>query len=296
MEIAETRDVSPSGTLCAACGAERRGTFCCACGQRRPRPEDESLWHFLREGFAVVTSADGKLWRSARGLFVPGKLTADHFAGRRSLYLHPVRLFLILNVVFFFVLSGAGGSVFRGPLSSHTDAGFYGPLARQVSERQAEAWATPEAYETAFDQQADTLAPTLIALLVPVVALALGLVLLPARASGVRHLVFATHTVAAIMATTLLLIIVVGVPVYVAALLGYRGALTASLDIVLEPLAILCVCAYFVLGVRRAYGVPWWGATLSGLAVASFGMYAALVAFRVSLFFMTVWTLDAPAA
>ena len=56
------------------------------------------------------------MWRTVRALFVPGKLTVEYFSGRRSLYLRPVRVFLILNILFFFVLSGAGGSTFRGPL------------------------------------------------------------------------------------------------------------------------------------------------------------------------------------
>ena len=291
--LAKGTPESPAPEACAACGAPRMGEFCAACGHRRQRPEDESLWHFLREGVSVVTSADGKLWRSVRGLFVPGKLTAEHFAGRRGLYLHPVRLFLLLNVAFFFVLSGAGGSVFRGPLQSHTAAGLYGPLAERVSQRQAEAWPSPEAYEASFNRQADTLAPTLVAVLVPVIALGLALALWPVGASGVRHLVFATHAVAAIMAVLLALIAAVGVPALV---LAWSGVEVYSLDPVLVPLAIAAVCAYFVIGVRRAYGAPWWGAALGGLAVATVGMYGALLAFRFALFFATVWTLDAPAS
>ncbi|MEM1053985.1 MAG: DUF3667 domain-containing protein [Bacteroidota bacterium] len=294
-------DSSPD--LCAACRHPLTGEFCSACGERRARPEDESFRHFLVEAVGVFTSADSKLWRSFRALFVPGKLTAEHFAGRRGLYLHPVRLFLILNVVFFFALSSAGGTVFRGPLDSQRGSSLYGETAVRATDAQLRSWndsradeVSPEVYEAAFNQQADTLAPSLIALLVPLIAMLLALALWPVRASIVRHVVFAAHAVAAFMAVLLVLLFSVSLVVFALSAVGIGSTSGFSIDPIAVPLTIVAVVLYYVTGIRRVYEVPWWGAIVSGLAVSTAGMYAALVAFRFLLFWATVWTLDPPPA
>jgi hypothetical protein len=51
-----------------------------------------------------VTHADHRLWRTLHALlFKPGFLTHEFLAGRRARYLPPVRLYLVLSVVFFLV-------------------------------------------------------------------------------------------------------------------------------------------------------------------------------------------------
>jgi hypothetical protein len=86
---------------CDNCGAGVAGRYCGNCGQRL-EPPVHSLWHFLAIAFEDVTHADSRLWRTLRALlFRPGFLTQEFLAGRRARYLPPVRLYLVLSVVFF---------------------------------------------------------------------------------------------------------------------------------------------------------------------------------------------------
>lgn len=196
-------------------------------------------------------------------------------------------------MVFYFVLSGAGGSAFRGPLESHEGASYYGEMAQSAAGQQRAGWAVEEdVYRAAFDQRADTFAPSLIGLLVPILSGLLAVVLWPVRASGVRHLVFATHCVAALMATLLALMVVVSLLVVAAFTLGIVESMPRGVDPVIVPLAIVGIVTYFVLGIRRVYETPWWGALLSGALIGTLGVYAALIGFRFLLFWAT---LDPPA-
>ena len=197
---------------CAACGTTLVGPHCHACGERRARPEDESLAHFFRDQFREVTSADGRLWRSARALFVPGRLTTEFFSGRRGLYVRPVRIFLVVNILFFFWMSFFGGQAFLGDpgLYRHNPA-FDAPMTEAADA----AGVTAEVYDAAFGQRAQTLAPTLIAVWVPVYALLLSLLLATARKSVVRHLVFATHFVATLMGSSVVLTVLMALPLLV---------------------------------------------------------------------------------
>lgn len=74
---------APEAEPCVTCGTTLEGAYCHTCGERRLDLEDEALRHFLRDQFHEVTSADGRLWRTLKALFVPGKLTDEYVRGRR---------------------------------------------------------------------------------------------------------------------------------------------------------------------------------------------------------------------
>ena len=226
---------------------------------------------------------------------MPGKLTAEYFAGRRGLYPRPVRIFLILNVVLFFYFSGNSGTIFKGPLGVHLGAPVYGRAAQTAVEaRLAATGAEPGRFEAAFDARAQTLAPSLIAVLVPVFAVLFALSMWPARASAVRHLVLATHTVASIMATLLVLMTVLSIAFSAAKAGGWRPE-NDSIDPVLMPSFLVLFSTYLAVSFRRVYGVPWVGAGAAGVAIGTVGLFVAFVSYQAVLFYVTLWTLDVPA-
>jgi Protein of unknown function (DUF3667) len=93
---------------CANCGAMLTGRFCSNCGQRREH-EIHSIWHFTKEATEDLTHADSRLWSTMSALmFKPGLLTREFLAGKRVKYLPPLRLYLVLSVLFFLIL-GSGG-------------------------------------------------------------------------------------------------------------------------------------------------------------------------------------------
>lgn len=65
-----------------------------------------SLVEFLREVAEVLTHADSRLWRTfAPLLFRPGFLTQQFLQGRRASYLPPFRLYIVVSLLFFLVIS-----------------------------------------------------------------------------------------------------------------------------------------------------------------------------------------------
>src|SRR5450432_3079086 len=101
--VAEARAVIPA--RCKNCGSVLLGRFCSNCSQAADVhvPTTMELLHELLEG---ITHSDSRLWRTLTTLwFKPGKLTEEFVAGRRVAYLPPFRLYLILSIVFFLMLS-----------------------------------------------------------------------------------------------------------------------------------------------------------------------------------------------
>ena len=79
-------------------------SFCSACGQstrvlRRP-------WvQVVRELLDELLDFDGRMFTSLRLLLTrPGRLPRDYNAGRRAAHTSPVRMYLLISVVFFLVL------------------------------------------------------------------------------------------------------------------------------------------------------------------------------------------------
>ena len=92
---------APAAHPCGNCGAALSGRYCSSCGQRTDTAA-HTVGHFLREAIEAFTHADSRLWSTLRTLLrCPGFLTREYFAGRRARYLPPLRLYLIMSVLFF---------------------------------------------------------------------------------------------------------------------------------------------------------------------------------------------------
>ena len=91
------------GAACQNCGAVLLGEHCYACGQ----PVKGLVRHFgsiLGDFFDTVLNIDSRVFRTLGPLLLkPGYLSNEYFEGRRVRYVSPVRLFVFLSIVTFFV-------------------------------------------------------------------------------------------------------------------------------------------------------------------------------------------------
>lgn len=91
--------------LCENCGTTLAGQYCSECGQRHHDHPVHHFWPFLSEATEDLTHADSRLWRTLIALlFRPGFLTREFLDGRRVRYLPPVRLYLVVSVIFFLIV------------------------------------------------------------------------------------------------------------------------------------------------------------------------------------------------
>jgi hypothetical protein len=96
---------------CTNCGADKHGEFCAVCGQN----SRDYLRSAFRVGYDFLTEVfdvDGRLFRTLGYLLAkPGYLSREFTLGRRARYVSPGRLYLLISLTFFFVLSLTGGDV-----------------------------------------------------------------------------------------------------------------------------------------------------------------------------------------
>ena len=104
-------DGHASPVACENCGSTLQGHYCHVCGQRVHNPL-RNFRHAVEEVFESFWHLDGRIFRTLRDLFVPGRVAAEYLAGHRVRYVAPLRLFIILSLITFFV----------GKLTLHFDA------------------------------------------------------------------------------------------------------------------------------------------------------------------------------
>src|SRR5690606_18403130 len=90
---------------CANCSTPLQGEFCHQCGQHAHNPV-RSFVHAVEEVFESFWHLDGRIFRTLRRLLAPGRLARDYLQGRRAPYVAPMRLFVVLCVLTFFVGRG----------------------------------------------------------------------------------------------------------------------------------------------------------------------------------------------
>ncbi len=205
------------------------GLYCSECGQRALRSDEYSLRRLVREGLRDAFSLDAKLWKSFSGLFAhPGEPTAAYMRGARAGHLGPLQIFLVANLIYFFVQPYTGFNGFNTPLESHISRQFYSGAAgirvrvlddieervdlRVAMERtrRGGSWSPTdsltvrdraqaiesEVYPTEFDASGEVFARSLVILLVPLVAAAVALLFVGTGKPAVQHVVFSIHVVA----------------------------------------------------------------------------------------------------
>ena len=159
---------------CGNCGAPMYGPFCYACGQ----PEKGMIRHLasvMADVADTIFNVDSRIFRSILPLyFRPGFLTNEYFAGRRTRYVTPFRLFFFLCVISFFAIQlsldlddanfnfvgeGQSGGIERAQTAAEVDTRLQESLeglaaARSAAGHRAKAVAKIEKVEAQLHQKA----------------------------------------------------------------------------------------------------------------------------------------------
>ena len=102
---APAQSSSGAAATCSNCGTPLAGKYCGECGQRHHEQAVHHFRHFVNEALEDLTHADSRLWQSLIALlFRPGLLTREFLDGRRVRYLPPVRLYLVVSLIFFVIV------------------------------------------------------------------------------------------------------------------------------------------------------------------------------------------------
>jgi hypothetical protein len=107
-------------TDCANCGTPLQGKFCHVCGQENLELK-ESFGHMMNHAISDYFHFDHQFFHTLKPLlFKPGKLTTEYMAGKRVQYLHPVKMYIFISLVFFVLLFKSGFEPAK--INTHTES------------------------------------------------------------------------------------------------------------------------------------------------------------------------------
>jgi hypothetical protein len=98
-------------THCENCGAQLTGRYCAQCGQAAIDYR-RSFRHVIIDVLDSFLNWDSKFFATI-GLLIakPWRLTNEFLAGKRVRYLHPLRLYLLASILFFFAVNYGAKSI-----------------------------------------------------------------------------------------------------------------------------------------------------------------------------------------
>ncbi len=249
---------------CPECLIPLTGTYCHQCGARPLGPHDLKLSGFLHEGLHELTHFDAKIFSTLRALiFKPGLLTTEYLAGRKRRYILPLRLFLVIFTISFFLDTR--------PVIGHFDVRY---IVSRIQERSIQPGIKGESFQKKLQDRAESRHLTTDALFdrinehwqhdlsffqlsyVFFFALWLALVFYNKRRYLVEHLIFSLHTISFFFALGVLL-------------WPYRLFSGPRLGWIASPFLFIILGLYLWKAIPRVYGASGWNALVKSLILVA---------------------------
>jgi hypothetical protein len=282
-------DAAALSWVCPSCGSAATTRYCGNCGERSiagaPPIESGDAAHEPGRSFP------GRLIASLRALASPpGQLTADWIRGQRVGYLTPLSLFLWINVAFFVIQSASGLGVLTWPLRAHlADDSIAWITTRLLAQHRPDMAVVTDAYTSLFNALESVHAKSLVIVMVPAFAAALGVLLIDRRHGFKDALTFATHFFAFSLIWLSALFPTVVIVTSLLAAIGFHFPAAHVLDLVISWLEAAVLAWYLYVALDTVFGLS----ILRRLATVPalvFALYVILKAYHVVVFCATLYS------
>ncbi|WP_185964449.1 DUF3667 domain-containing protein [Aliikangiella marina] len=208
----------PPATRCANCQAELTGPYCATCGQPQ-RSRRGTVAYMISEASEDILRFDSKFYKSLLHLMTkPGFLSRQFIEGKRVSILPPIRMYLVISLLFFFVFDIPSPdvkdtNVYIGDILIGKEEKTEGqPTFKLISFDREDDKAFTEWFDQFFSEKMailkttdaqvvmdrifnklEDIVPNVLILFMPIFALLLKLLYLFKRVLYFDHLIFSLH-------------------------------------------------------------------------------------------------------
>jgi hypothetical protein len=267
-------------TNCLNCGAEVKGKFCSNCGQENVNTRENFLHltgHFISDYFHF----DSKFFRSLIPLFIkPGFLTKEYWEGKRVSYIHPLRLFFFVTILFMISATffyGTFGKTLKKAVTQEVIIQTPNDQIKNIDEREKadkqdelELSEFKKGISNGLDSFFHNL-KYISFLLLPVYALIFQLLYFRRKTFYVDHLVYTLHLQTFVYCLFgLMFLFVFLFPAWIG---------------ILRRAAIFIIFLYTIFSLRLLYHQPWWKTILKSLLATGLLVFTTSTAFGIYLVF-----------
>lgn len=275
--------------VCKSCGNRFSGVYCNLCGEKVIEPQDRSFRAFLANILIAITFADSRFFKTLWLILSnPGYLSAQYAEGIRVKYVRPLQMFFILNLIYFLfpVLQ-----LFNSSLRTQMYYLAHGEWVRKlVINRLVHENLSLAGFELMYNAKSAGLAKLLVVVYVMLAAIPLALLFIRKR-----NRYFTDHvTLSVELACFNILVnaIALSAFLWVVSRLIKIGNLTWNNYLNDNTLTIIFIITNLYFVYRAAYtfyNQRGWKRVAKAVAMI-IGLFLALEAYRIILFFITFWS------
>lgn len=263
------------------------GTYCSQCGEKKLSAKDYSLAHLVEEAIDGFTHFDTRFLRTLKLLFTkPGALSNAYFHGGRSRYTKPLSLFIIINVIFFFLQPHTG-------LFANKYAQYIYRHYALVHEHLRQTGEAEQIYAARFDENLQHQKKSLFIFAVPALALIMGALFVGSGRTYAEHLVLSVQVYAFLLAYLAVIGVLVLLPLVlgVAALspVAARVAIALQGELAIDLMVFIGLSVYIYLALRRAYETSQTRSAISAI-VLSVAVGLSIALYHNLVFYTAFWT------
>lgn len=179
---------------CINCQADLQGEYCHLCGEKVVSPKDFSFVKLAEQTVDVFTHLDSKLYKTVKLLLIkPGQLSTHYVEGLRKPFMKPVQIFILVNVLFFILLSDV--DIFRKPSGWWFEVtADMGLNIKSIAERKATELSKPiNEIALLYEQKSKSIAKAFVIIFIPILGLIFSVLFIRKKMQIGKHLIFATH-------------------------------------------------------------------------------------------------------
>ena len=250
---------------------------------------DLSLQSFLKNVVSEVFNLDSRIIKTLSALFKrPGYLTSEYFEGYRNKYVQPLKLYFIINFIFFFItpiLNTPQFQVFNFNLKSLTKNNG---VNQEIIENEIKSGnVSEEIYEERFNIHLKYNQPAFLFLIIPFFALILKILNFKNRKYFVEHLIFSIHFLSFFLIT-----LVVSVSLFRLSKFGLECFSVSSSIVGLIILAafVISIIVYLAIAEKEFYKNKILASTIKSIFLFA-GFVLTVMIYVQFLFFYTVLAL-----
>jgi hypothetical protein len=263
--------------------------YCSNCGERMLGRTDAAQATADRAS-EPAQSFPGRVRASLVALVSPpGRLTSDWLRGRRVGYLTPLSLFLWINVVFFLIQSISGLGILSWPLRAHLADDSTSWITTWLFAHKPGRVAESGSYAEIFDALEAVHAKSLVMVMVPFFAAALGALTLDRRERFRHALVFATHFFAFTLLWLSVLFPIAALGLRLIVVSGFTAVGHHTLDLIMTALEAAGLAWYLYIALDTVFGLPRLRRSITVIVLIA-ALYVILKAYHVVVFAATLYS------
>jgi hypothetical protein len=282
-------DQQPEQHVCKSCSNSFVGLYCNQCGEKIIEAKDRTFRSVIGKVLIATTIVDNRFVKSLRlTIFNPGFLSREYVDGRRVMYMRPLQMFFILNLIYFLfpVLQ-----MFNSTLNTQQTLLPHSKLARIiVAEKMKKDGFSLAGFELIYNEKTTGLAKLLIVIFVLIASIPLSLIF------AKRNRYFTDHVALAVELTSFNLAVnAIGLTLLLGIISIFFHWIKVGWGLYLNDLTLTIIFVltnlYFLFRASLTFYNQKGKRLIVKALLGILGLFLALEAYRFILFFITMWSL-----